>query len=314
MKRGAIVSSKKQAAANRRNALKSTGPRTPEGKALVGKNAIKHGLLAQLKVLPGLERPEDWERHLEQTVADLMPQGYMERTLAERVAHVLWRLRRAARYESEAASAATENAERQLARDELGWDEERIREQSPVEEAQERVELARRRLSVLETLGELPDDEAIPDGAWITKAAAAAIDVHLLSPEFPGIQGYPDGVSLRMVRWATWLVRNMLVAIAQTGQTTFDHLVVLVTADARKQLAEAERARDTVAVMLDQYRRRSILPGEPEVEKVRRYEAHLERAFYKALHELQRLQAARDGGAPAPAALDVTVTGSASEK
>lgn len=314
MQRRAIVSSKKQAAANRRNASKSTGPRTPEGKARVGKNAIEHGLLAQLKVLPGLERPEDWERHLEQTVADLMPQGYLERTFAERVAHVLWRLRRAARYEGEAASAAIENAERQLARDELGWHEARIREHSPVEEAQVRVQLARRRLSVLERLGELPEEDAIPDGAWIAKAAGAAIDVDLLGPERPVIQGYPDGVSLEMVHWATWLVRNMLVAIAQAGQSTFEDLLGLVTANARERLAEAERAKHTVAVMLDQYRRRSILPGEPEADKIRRYEAHLERALYKALHELQRLQAARDGGAPAPAALDVTLTASPSEK
>ena len=44
--------------------------------------------------------------------------------------------------------------------------------------------------------------------------------------------------------------------------------------------------------------------------KFTRYEAHIERGLYKALHELQRLQAARSGEAvPAPVAVDVEVTG-----
>ena len=47
------MTSDKQAKANRRNALKSTGPKTPEGKAAVRHNATKHGLLSQEVILPG---------------------------------------------------------------------------------------------------------------------------------------------------------------------------------------------------------------------------------------------------------------------
>jgi hypothetical protein len=39
-----MPTSEKQKAANRRNAKKSTGPKTVEGKAAVSRNAIKHGL------------------------------------------------------------------------------------------------------------------------------------------------------------------------------------------------------------------------------------------------------------------------------
>jgi len=39
--------------ANRRNALKSTGPRTPEGKAAVVLNGIKHGLLSREALVQG---------------------------------------------------------------------------------------------------------------------------------------------------------------------------------------------------------------------------------------------------------------------
>jgi hypothetical protein len=47
------MSSARKAAANRQNALKSTGPKTPDGKAAVRLNALRHGLLSQEILLPG---------------------------------------------------------------------------------------------------------------------------------------------------------------------------------------------------------------------------------------------------------------------
>lgn len=49
----------KQFEANRLNALKSTGPRTEEGKRRSRCNAIRHGLTAET-VIVGLEDPEDY--------------------------------------------------------------------------------------------------------------------------------------------------------------------------------------------------------------------------------------------------------------
>ncbi len=49
--------------------------------------------------------------------------------------------------------------------------------------------------------------------------------------------------------------------------------------------------------------------GREKMGVLSRYETTLERSLYKALHELQRLQAARDGGfVPAPAVADVEVS------
>ena len=50
------MTSKKKAGANRQLALKSTGPKTPEGRAAVRLNALTHGLLSQQTLLPNEER------------------------------------------------------------------------------------------------------------------------------------------------------------------------------------------------------------------------------------------------------------------
>jgi hypothetical protein len=51
--------------------------------------------------------------------------------------------------------------------------------------------------------------------------------------------------------------------------------------------------------------RERLLPDDKTLEKVGRYEAHLSRGLYKALHELEALQVRRAGGAAPLARLDV---------
>ena len=93
-----------QVAANRRNAEKSTGPRTPEGKAAVSQNAVKHGLLACRDVIRG-EEQEEFELYREELFWELNPVGTMESRLAERIVSLAWRLRRAERIQNEAFDA-----------------------------------------------------------------------------------------------------------------------------------------------------------------------------------------------------------------
>jgi hypothetical protein len=87
--------------ANRLNAKKSTGPRTPEGKAVVARNAIKHGLLAQEVVIQG-EGPGEFGFHRDQMLGQLAPAGLAEAMLAERIVGLSWRLQRAERLRNEA--------------------------------------------------------------------------------------------------------------------------------------------------------------------------------------------------------------------
>jgi hypothetical protein len=88
------MSSLKQIEANRRNALKSTGPSTPEGKARSRCNAMRHGLTAEA-VIDVLEDAEDYQAFEAAVIADYDAESAVERELVLRLASVLWRLRRA---------------------------------------------------------------------------------------------------------------------------------------------------------------------------------------------------------------------------
>ena len=93
------MTSDKQAEANRRNALKSTGPKTPEGKDAVRHNAVKHGLLSQDVLLPGEDEAALKELG-ERMRAELQPVGELESLLVERIIAAQWRLRRLGRVET----------------------------------------------------------------------------------------------------------------------------------------------------------------------------------------------------------------------
>jgi hypothetical protein len=93
------MSSLLQIEANRRNALRSTGPRTETGRAIASRNALKHGLTAERVILFD-ERQDEFQRFYAELLAALKPHGPMEHQLAERIAINAWRLRRAYRVES----------------------------------------------------------------------------------------------------------------------------------------------------------------------------------------------------------------------
>jgi hypothetical protein len=93
------MTSEKKAEANRRNALKSTGPKTPEGKAAVRLNALRYGLRAEEILLPGED--EQALRELDEYLrAELQPVGELENLLIDRIVAAYWRLRRLGRVEA----------------------------------------------------------------------------------------------------------------------------------------------------------------------------------------------------------------------
>ncbi|HZL30519.1 MAG TPA: hypothetical protein VFC54_05590 [Pseudolabrys sp.] len=88
-----------QIVANRRNALKSTGPQTTAGKRRSRRNAFRHGLTA-ITIVDTLESAADFEKVESKINADYSPYTAVECALVARLASLLWRLRRATSIES----------------------------------------------------------------------------------------------------------------------------------------------------------------------------------------------------------------------
>jgi hypothetical protein len=87
------MATQKQIEANRLNAQRSTGPRTPEGKAAVRLNALRHGLRARTVVLPGEDRQE-FERLCDILEAEWQPRTATELFYLEQMAVSQWKLTR----------------------------------------------------------------------------------------------------------------------------------------------------------------------------------------------------------------------------
>ena len=93
------MASERQQRANRKNAEKSTGPRSSAGKAVSRQNALSHGLLAQEVVIEG----EDRDDYLDLQFAlrdQLEPVGPLEEQLADQAVAAFWRLRRLCKVET----------------------------------------------------------------------------------------------------------------------------------------------------------------------------------------------------------------------
>src|SRR5438874_6086058 len=93
------MTSYKQIEANRRNARRSTGPTTKEGKLRSRQNAVRHGLTAET-VIGALEDAEDYKAFEAAVIADYDAQSAVERELVLRLASLLWRIRRATTMET----------------------------------------------------------------------------------------------------------------------------------------------------------------------------------------------------------------------
>jgi hypothetical protein len=90
------VTSFRKIEANRRNALRSTGPKSHNGKRQSRRNAVRHGLTAET-VIEGLEDTEDYTAFEAAIISDYDAETAVERELVLRLASLLWRMRRAIR-------------------------------------------------------------------------------------------------------------------------------------------------------------------------------------------------------------------------
>jgi len=142
--------------ANRRNALRSTGPRTLAGKRTVARNAVKHGLFAKHLLISagaGKEDESEFARLLAGLEEDFQPEGLLESLLVETVAACIWRRRRVLRFE-------TTQIKKQINRD--------IDKQIYEEERLAKKDAAREPLAAAEAQDSDSDTPGFPDPAPVS--------------------------------------------------------------------------------------------------------------------------------------------------
>ena len=279
------------------------GPKTKAGKNIVRLNAVKHGVLSTTPVIPGIEREEDWEAHGAGILGSCAPEGYLEEALTERITQLLWRLRRVARYETESIALEQEQIEERWWIVEGLVDRQLGRGSHSEQPGDMRAEVQYYRgvLLALECLPELPDDQTLSgdNAADILGAVALqAKDVDLDDFSLPGVSA---GQHLEEFDgWTAGLVRKGLAAIAAHEGKDSSDLLARALEEAYTRTSVKEFEVDRMEKALDRMSRERLLPDDKTLEKTMRYEAHLSRQLYQTLHELEALQARRQGGVAHP--------------
>src|SRR5829696_6031474 len=303
--------------AEQSNALVSTngGPSTREGKEIARWNATRHGIRSPAPVVPGVEKSEEWEEHRDGIIESLSPEGHMELVLAERVALLSWRLHRVIRYETESIALYQEKAQEDLAK-------KRDRPFSDVsgpaspEVVRSNLKSARMDLKLLKRFARVGDDEPLSglDAANILWEVAEHTDAvaegeaeaeELL--ENLSVPGLKEGSSPEEFEgWTAGLLHRAIEQIASSADKEGPEAVLeAAMRSAEWKVEKAKQSQEEVERDLERMSRERLLPDEKTLEKVSRYEAHLSRLMFKALHELEALQVRRSGGAAPLARLDV---------
>jgi hypothetical protein len=106
------MSTPNRAEINRENAQQSTGPKTIEGKQKSSLNALRHGLTAQIAVMP-TEDLQAYQSHLKSFADEFNPSGAVEAHLVQVLADTSWRQNRVAALETNLLAMGVESLESQ---------------------------------------------------------------------------------------------------------------------------------------------------------------------------------------------------------
>jgi hypothetical protein len=286
------------------------GPATQEGKEVVKWNATQHGIRSPPPVVPGVEKAEDWEDNRDGVLESLQPEGHLELVLAERAALLSWRLNRVIRYETETIALYQERVEDDLAR-------QRRFESGPdhPEAIRNNAKSARDDHSLLKRFVKMEGDKPLSASdadsvIWDAIDCADKVAEGEVDPEellgSVSVSGLPDSDSWEGYKgWTAGLVRAVIEAVAQATDEEPEELLEAAIRSAKWKAERSKLEAEKVERDLRNMARERLLPDEKILEKVGRYEAHLSRGLFKALHELEALQARRTGGAAPLARLDV---------
>jgi len=279
------MTSQKQTEANKLNALKSTGPKTPETKAIVSKNATTHGLRAQHTVID-CESQTEFDEFYNELILYLAPVGPMEQLLASRLITAFWRLRRVAKIEVELFNylqqpkpiPSTDSCNNNTQEHEPPFNLRIVKTYSAESSPEHRKEYSADQVKA--KLKELKE----------TFERISHMDVS--TKNIPALRQY--------------LIDLSTLDLSQGSLSQLSEAVDELTEienSIKAQAIDDFRMKFTLGrIIHDDLKSRTALTT------FHRYEVNIERSFFKSLHELQRLQAARCGGAVSiPVALDVNL-------
>ena len=172
-----------QIEANRMNAQKSTGPKTPKGKAAVARNGMRHGILSREALVKG-ENETDLLDFAKRLRSQLAPVGELELLLADRIVSTAWRLRRLV-----AVETLFFNSEERIDKTFNGYSREKMTSLSRYEVTLER--------GLYKALHELQRLQAARDGRDVPLPVALDLDVSFSEngPEELALHGENVGVS-----------------------------------------------------------------------------------------------------------------------
>ena len=276
--------SPKQVAANRRNAMRSTGPRTSKGKEASKFNATKHGLRASEMVIPGREDPLEFETLLQEFWDDWMPHGRTEISLVSEIAIAQWRLRRAHRAElgeirnGIVDATARDPAEEIADRNAFTPLPEKSTKQ--IERLKVELELAMGELASKGTISRGTCDRF--DSTFGNEAENPALLLRVwFFDEMPDTlrKSLPEGIKV-----------DKRAAARVHLEECWEEL---------ERLRRKARRREKLAAEI-KVQRHSIPKGFA-LETIQRYETAIKRDMYRAIDQLERLQRRRGGEPTLPA-------------
>jgi hypothetical protein len=265
--------------------------RTPApGTAVTRFNALRHGLTSDAPVIPGVESCEEWEAHRESVLADLSAEGAVESALANRIARLLWRLRRVDRYEC---------ATIDLSRGRVAFDFAQTQGESDgppsVEEAELRQEDARRCLAIIENLLDTPP--ATP----LAEDDVEAIFVELAASADRDAEEYLEGIE-EFEREGGWTVGRLVTvfeALSERDNYAFADMLKQTAGRARNIVAGWQLKVARIGEEVGRMYQERLFPDAPTLDRIVRYESNLNRMLFQAMNQLEATQSRR-GGTPTP--------------
>jgi hypothetical protein len=265
------VVSIRKAEANRRNALKSTGPRTQKGKENSRRNAVKHGLFARHWMAFQLlgESSEEYETLLNDLLEQYQPIGRAEELEVERITICWWKLKRVSRYEDSVNHVGV----RDIGRKELARQEEYCQtldkeEENIIRELQDAKDQ-------IETTGEVPQN--------------LKQKVFAPRPKFESLWSTFERAAQDQLRNPS-LSRKLKAMSPEERSCILAWLTITNTIKFVKELGEF-RATGVREVVLAQH----VIPDRDVLDRILRYETAIERNLNRALERLERLQRRRKG-------------------